>query len=195
MPRSAPPKILARLKGWRRNRPLVQMRTPLISDPSFKLVQAARASGPAVTAVPGCFRCLAALTASGLPPDGFFFGGLPAAARGPRAAPASMNSPTCPRLLGFSKRRDRRQCSMRSPPTGGGRQRRCALSSPTAWRDISAASFVVWHLRGPIGRRETRGSSRRLVGPPAERANIRGNRCARRHFKRALATASLKDAV
>ena len=53
--------------------------TPLISDPGFKLVRAARAMGIAITAVPGANAAIAALSIAGLPSDRFLFAGfLPA---------------------------------------------------------------------------------------------------------------------
>ena len=56
--------------------------TPLVSDPGYKLVRAARAAGHAVHTVPGPCAAIAALTLSGLPPDRFLFlGFLPVKAR------------------------------------------------------------------------------------------------------------------
>lgn len=53
--------------------------TPLISDPGYKLVRAARAAGRAVHTLPGPSAVIAALTLAGLPTDRFFFlGFLPA---------------------------------------------------------------------------------------------------------------------
>jgi len=53
--------------------------TPLISDPGYKLVRAARAVGHAVHTVPGPCAAIAALTVAGLPTDRFLFlGFLPA---------------------------------------------------------------------------------------------------------------------
>ena len=50
--------------------------TPLISDPGFRLVDAALAAGLRVIPIPGPSSPLAALTASGLPSDAFFFAGF-----------------------------------------------------------------------------------------------------------------------
>jgi 16S rRNA (cytidine1402-2'-O)-methyltransferase len=50
--------------------------TPLLSDPGFKLVRAAAAAGIAIIPIPGASALLAALTASGLPTDAFFFAGF-----------------------------------------------------------------------------------------------------------------------
>ena len=56
--------------------------TPLISDPGYKLVRAARAAGRAVHTVPGPSAVVAALSLAGLPTDRFLFTGfLPAKAK------------------------------------------------------------------------------------------------------------------
>ncbi len=55
--------------------------TPLISDPGFCLVRAARAAGFRLVPVPGPAACIAALSVAGLPVDHFVFEGfLPARA-------------------------------------------------------------------------------------------------------------------
>lgn len=51
--------------------------TPLISDPGFKLVRAARERGLRVEPVPGPSSTLAALCAAGAPTDRFLFAGFP----------------------------------------------------------------------------------------------------------------------
>jgi 16S rRNA (cytidine1402-2'-O)-methyltransferase len=55
--------------------------TPLVSDPGFRLVRAARAAGIRVSPVPGASALVAALSVAGLPSDRFCFEGfLPARA-------------------------------------------------------------------------------------------------------------------
>jgi 16S rRNA (cytidine1402-2'-O)-methyltransferase len=50
--------------------------TPLVSDPGYKLVREAAASGHAIISVPGASAVLTALTSSGLPTDTFLFAGF-----------------------------------------------------------------------------------------------------------------------
>jgi 16S rRNA (cytidine1402-2'-O)-methyltransferase len=50
--------------------------TPLISDPGYKLIRAARSAGHAVHTVPGPCAAIAALTIAGLPTDRFLFLGF-----------------------------------------------------------------------------------------------------------------------
>ncbi|HBP03626.1 MAG TPA: rRNA (cytidine-2'-O-)-methyltransferase, partial [Stenotrophomonas sp.] len=59
--------------------------TPLVSDPGFRLVRAARAAGIKVSPIPGACAAIAALSVAGLPSDRFSFEGfLPAKASGRR---------------------------------------------------------------------------------------------------------------
>ncbi|HET9811954.1 MAG TPA: 16S rRNA (cytidine(1402)-2'-O)-methyltransferase [Sphingomicrobium sp.] len=74
-------KIVARLEG-EAIALVSDAGTPLISDPGFKLVRAARQAGRSVHAVPGPCAAIAALTLAGLPTDRFLFAGfLPAKAK------------------------------------------------------------------------------------------------------------------
>jgi len=50
--------------------------TPLVSDPGFRLVRAARAAGVPVSPVPGACAAIAALSVAGLPSDRFVFEGF-----------------------------------------------------------------------------------------------------------------------
>jgi 16S rRNA (cytidine1402-2'-O)-methyltransferase len=76
---AARPKLLARLAEGASVALVSDAGTPLISDPGFKLVRAARDAGHMVTALPGPSAALAALASCGLPTDHFLFEGfLPA---------------------------------------------------------------------------------------------------------------------
>ena len=50
--------------------------TPLISDPGYRIVKAARKAGVEVVPVPGACAAITALSASGLGTDAFYFGGF-----------------------------------------------------------------------------------------------------------------------
>src|ERR1041384_6229191 len=68
--------------------------TPAISDPGYRLVRAAIEQGVRVVPVPGPTAFVAALIASGLPTDEFFFGGfLPSRTSARRARLAALRTP------------------------------------------------------------------------------------------------------
>lgn len=58
--------------------------TPAVSDPGYRVVRAAVAIGAPVVPVPGASAVLAALVASGLPTDSFYFAGFPPRKTGAR---------------------------------------------------------------------------------------------------------------
>ncbi|MGB0718773.1 MAG: 16S rRNA (cytidine(1402)-2'-O)-methyltransferase [Alphaproteobacteria bacterium] len=67
--------------------------TPLISDPGYSLVKAARDAGHNVTATPGPAAPILALILSGLPTDRFYFGGfLPSKSSARQSAFAEVKS-------------------------------------------------------------------------------------------------------
>ncbi|GAB3059184.1 16S rRNA (cytidine(1402)-2'-O)-methyltransferase [Stenotrophomonas tumulicola] len=78
-------RIVARLKAGESLALVSDAGTPLVSDPGFRLVRAARAAGVKVSPVPGACAAIAALSVAGLPSDRFTFEGfLPAKGAGRR---------------------------------------------------------------------------------------------------------------
>lgn len=78
------PKLLEALAEGRSVAYASEAGTPMISDPGFDLVRAAREEGLPVTTAPGASAVIAALTIAGLPTDRFLFGGFLPNASGAR---------------------------------------------------------------------------------------------------------------
>jgi 16S rRNA (cytidine1402-2'-O)-methyltransferase len=72
----ARPRLLAKLAEGATIALVSDAGTPLVSDPGYKLVRAARDAGASVTALPGASAVLAGLTLAALPTDRFFFEGF-----------------------------------------------------------------------------------------------------------------------
>jgi 16S rRNA (cytidine1402-2'-O)-methyltransferase len=71
------PRLVELLKEGKSIAFITDAGTPLVSDPGFPLVRAARAAGVRVVPVPGACAAIAALSVSGLPSDRFVFEGFP----------------------------------------------------------------------------------------------------------------------
>ena len=80
----ARPKLLARLAAGAAIALVSDAGTPLVSDPGFKLVRAAREAGHAVTACPAPPPCWRHSRSPALPTDRFFFEGFLPAKEGQR---------------------------------------------------------------------------------------------------------------
>jgi 16S rRNA (cytidine1402-2'-O)-methyltransferase len=70
------PRIIARLEQGQALALVSDAGTPLVSDPGYKLVEAAIEAGIPVTTIPGPSAVTSALVVSGLPSDRFFFEGF-----------------------------------------------------------------------------------------------------------------------
>lgn len=78
------PGVLGRLEDGARIALVSDAGTPLLSDPGFRLVAAARARGLPVFAVPGPCAAVAALSVAGVATDRFVFAGFPPPKSGAR---------------------------------------------------------------------------------------------------------------
>ena len=72
------------LRGGKAIALLSEAGTPAVSDPGYRVVRAAVEIGARVVPIPGPSALLAALVASGLPTDSFFFAGFPPRKSGTR---------------------------------------------------------------------------------------------------------------
>ena len=74
-------RLVARLSAGESLALISDAGTPLVSDPGYRVVRAARAAGVQVSPIPGACAAIAALSVAGLPSDRFIFEGfLPAKA-------------------------------------------------------------------------------------------------------------------
>jgi 16S rRNA (cytidine1402-2'-O)-methyltransferase len=189
----ARPKILARLAAGAAIALVSDAGTPLISDPGFKLVQAAQAAGHAVTAVPGASAVLAALTACGLPTDRFFFEGfLPTREAARRSRIDELAD--LPATLVFFETGPRIAAMLDDVAARLGGRPAAVCRELTKLHEEIRRGEVATLARAYRDGAETRGEFVVVVGPPAksepiEAIDLDGM------LTRALATASLKDAV
>lgn len=101
--------------------------TPLVSDPGFRLVRAARAAGVRVSPVPGACAFVAALSVAGLPSDRFVFEGfLPAKATARRERLALLAAE--PRTLAFYESAHRIEDTLGDCAAAFGGERRAVLA-------------------------------------------------------------------
>ena len=101
--------------------------TPLVSDPGFRLVRAARQAGIAVSPVPGASALVAALSVAGLPSDRFVFEGfLPAKANARRERLAMLAAE--PRTLIFYESAHRIEDMLADAAAAFGAERRAVVA-------------------------------------------------------------------
>ncbi len=150
--------------------------TPLISDPGYKLVRAARAAGHQVHTLPGPSAVIAALTLSGLPTDRFLFAGfLPPKAKARADAIAELAGIRA--TLAFYESGPRLGDTLAALRDGLGHARRGGRSrnqqAPRGMRHRAAAG-----TRGPLRRQAAQGRNRdrRRTSGRAGRSQRRGTR-------------------
>jgi 16S rRNA (cytidine1402-2'-O)-methyltransferase len=120
-------KLVARLLGGDSLALVSDAGTPLVSDPGFRLVRAARAAGVRVSPLPGPCAFIAALSVAGLPSDRFVFEGfLPAKAGARRERLAQLVAE--PRTLVFYESAHRIDAALEDFAAAFGGDRRAVLA-------------------------------------------------------------------
>jgi 16S rRNA (cytidine1402-2'-O)-methyltransferase len=141
--------------------------TPLISDPGYKLVRAARTAGLAIFTVPGPCAAIAALTVAGLPTDRFLFAGfLPAKAKARRDAIAELGAVKSSLVLYESG--PRLGDSLADLAAGLG-ARDAAVVREISKLHEECVTGTLAELSGRYGNAPPKGEIVIVVGPPPER--------------------------
>src|ERR1700736_3601543 len=168
---TARPKILARLEAGAAVALVSDAGTPLISDPGYKLVQAAVAAGHPVIALPGASAVLAALTASGLPTDRFFFEGfLPSRETARRARLEELAA--MPATLVFFETGPRIAAMLGDVAAAFGARSAAVCRELTKLHEEIRRGDLGELAGAYAGDAETRGELVVVVGPPAKAAGI-----------------------
>ena len=144
--------------------------TPLISDPGFKLVRAARAAGHDVQTVPGPSAAIAALTLAGLPTDRFLFlGFLPAKAKARTDAIAEVAQMRATLVLYESGPRLADTLAALSEGLGN---RDCAVAREITKMHEECRTGTLSELASLYSKAAPKGEIVIVVGPPAATADV-----------------------
>jgi len=120
-------RLVARLQSGESLALVSDAGTPLVSDPGYRLVRAAREAGIRVSPVPGPCAFVAAMSVAGLPSDRFVFEGfLPAKAGARRERLRALASE--PRTLAFYESAHRIDEALADMATAFGGERRAVLA-------------------------------------------------------------------
>ncbi|HVW91754.1 MAG TPA: 16S rRNA (cytidine(1402)-2'-O)-methyltransferase [Devosia sp.] len=141
--------------------------TPLLSDPGFPLVRAARAAGLDVFAVPGASALLSGLAVAGLPTDAFSFHGfLPVKQAARHKAIAALAAR--PETLVFYESPRRLGATLAALARELGDTREAAVALELTKRFERVARGTLAELAAQFGEGETKGEAVILVAGAAE---------------------------
>jgi 16S rRNA (cytidine1402-2'-O)-methyltransferase len=167
--------------------------TPLISDPGYKLVRAARDAGHAVTALPGASAVLTALAVAGLPTDRFLFAGfLPPKQAARRARIAELAR--VPATLVLFESGPRLGATLADLAAGLGAEREAALCRELTKLHEEVRRGDLARLAETYAQDTPRGEIVLVIAPPGEVPAASAAE-AEMLLRQALARVSLKDAV
>ncbi len=185
------PEVLARLAEGAAVALVADAGTPLVSDPGYKLVRAAREAGHPVTPIPGPSALLAGMMAAGLPSDRFFFQGfLPAKRKARRDALAEL-APLSATLVIYESPR-RLAASLADMAAVLGAREAVVARELTKrfeeWRRGTLAELAAAYTEPPKGEVVV------LIAPPAAAPPVTDAEIDAR-LGEAMATDTLRDAV
>lgn len=189
------PEILKRLSAGEAIALISDAGTPLVSDPGFRLVSEALAAGFSVFPVPGPSAVLAALVATGLPSDRFFFEGfLPVKSAERRRRLRTLE--TIPGTLVFYEAPHRLPEMLADlaavfPERGGAVARELTKRFETVRRGPIAALASTF----ATDEESARGEIAVLLEPPGEDATTLGDDAIDAALAEAMQTVSAKDAA
>jgi 16S rRNA (cytidine1402-2'-O)-methyltransferase len=190
---AARPKLLTRLAAGAAVALVSDAGTPLVSDPGFKLVRAAREAGHGVTALPGASATLVALAAAGLPTDRFFFEGFLPAKDGQRRS-RIVEIATIPATLILFESGPRLARALADLATGLGAREAAVCRELTKLHEEVRRGDLATLARAYADGAETRGEMVIVVAPPAGEAGFDAGEVDAL-LRGALDRASVKDAV
>lgn len=167
--------------------------TPLISDPGYRLVQAAIGADIPVTTAPGPVAAIAALSLAGLPTDSFLFSGFLPPKQGPRRQRLEALS-TVPAALIFYESPRRVPATLADMADLWGNRPAAVVRELTKiYEEVRRGSLTelaaAFEESGP-----PRGEVVLVVGPPAPQAALDDGQIDAM-LGQTLATMSLRDAV
>ena len=192
---AARPKLLARLAAGQAIALVSDAGTPLISDPGFKLVRAARDAGHAVTALPGASAALAALSVAALPTDRFFFEGFLPAKEGQRRTRIGEIA-RIPATLILYETGPRLSRTLADLATGlGARDAAICRELTKLHEEVRRGGLAALAQTYADDGAETRGEIVIVVAPPAADADQPSADDLDALLRRALQRTSVKDAV
>jgi 16S rRNA (cytidine1402-2'-O)-methyltransferase len=190
---AARPKLLARLAAGEAVALVSDAGTPLVSDPGFKLVRAAREAGRPVIAAPGASALLTALTSSGLPTDRFFFEGFLPTKDGQRKGRIAELS-RVPATLILYESGSRAARTLSALAEGLGPRQAAVCRELTKLHEEVRRGALTELAEHYAKDAETRGEFTIVIEPPAE-ATAPDAEEVDALLRRALQNASVKDAV
>jgi 16S rRNA (cytidine1402-2'-O)-methyltransferase len=188
------PQLVARLQAGEALALVSDAGTPLVSDPGYKLVRACLDAGIAVTALPGASAMLAALVLAGLPTDRFFFAGFLPAKSGARRTEIEGLKAIPGTLVIYESPQRLAECLADLAALLGDRP--AAVTRELTKRFEEARRGRLAALAKHYAEAETpKGEVVIVIGPPEEKTDTPADADVDALLRKALAGASLRDAV